>query len=67
MFKASIFEHLAIQRYFLEMRALALNDSMKRFAISKLEGPLWNQGRMEQIVALTCVGVETHHMEGQPR
>ena len=26
----------------------------------------WNQGGMEQVVALACIGVEAHHVQGEP-
>lgn len=66
MLQAGIVQHLAIQRHLLEVRAFALHDASQGLAIAELQGPLWNQGGMEQVVALACIGVEAHHVEGEP-
>ena len=67
MFKASVIKKLAIKGYFLKVGAFAFYYSMQRFAVGQLHGPFWNQWGMQQIIALTCVGIKSHHVEGQPR
>ena len=60
-------EPLSIEISILVHIASALLFDMKSAAIGQLERVFREQGQVQQIVIGASIGIETHHVEGQPR
>ena len=67
MLQSRILQPSAVQLDFLKVGAFTLHCAMKGLAVRELQRPLWNQGCVQQVIALSGIGVETKHVEGEPR